>query len=233
MIGIELAKQLRRQRTYLTLGALAGFPVVLTVALSATGAGRVEHVGDIPLLLVPATSVFTVPVIALASTMKFSTAAVAIASASSLLSGVLAFGWRPLAVLDLEHTTPFLVSSATFPPGAALNRVLLATALLLLTTASTFAFAVFPSTLTASPFAAVAGAVGLGLASRALDNVPGLNVLGAWLPLTDSGSTLWTGLFFQPMKLDGLGHLMLVQGLYTTVFLGAAWWRFARADVLA
>jgi ABC-2 type transport system permease protein len=71
VIGVELVKQLRRPRTYLTLAALAAFPVVLTAALRATGADRVEHVGDVPLLLVPNTSDFTIPVIALSSTMKF------------------------------------------------------------------------------------------------------------------------------------------------------------------
>jgi ABC-2 type transport system permease protein len=71
VIGVELVKQLRRPRTYLTLVALAAFPILLTTALRATGADRVEHVGDIPLLLVPATSDLTIPVIALSSTMKF------------------------------------------------------------------------------------------------------------------------------------------------------------------
>jgi ABC-2 type transport system permease protein len=71
VIRVELAKQLRRPRTYLTLAALAAFPLLLTIALSLTGAGRFETVGDIPLLVVPASSVFSVPLIALSSTMKF------------------------------------------------------------------------------------------------------------------------------------------------------------------
>jgi ABC-2 type transport system permease protein len=71
VIGIELAKQLGRPRTFLTLAALGCFAVLLTVALTASGADRVEPVGDIPLLLVPRQSAFTVPVIALSSTMKF------------------------------------------------------------------------------------------------------------------------------------------------------------------
>ena len=71
MIRVELAKQLRRPRTCLTLAALVAFGVVLTIALVATGAGRLEHVGDVPLLIVPRSSGLTVPVIALSSTMKF------------------------------------------------------------------------------------------------------------------------------------------------------------------
>jgi ABC-2 type transport system permease protein len=71
VIRVELVKQWRRPRTVLTLAALALFTVVLTIALGAAGAGQLERVGDIPLLIVPSRSGFSVPVIALASTMKF------------------------------------------------------------------------------------------------------------------------------------------------------------------
>lgn len=71
MIAIELAKQWRRPRTLLTFAALALFTIALTIVLAASGAGRIERVGDIPLLVVPNRSGFSVPVIALSSTMKF------------------------------------------------------------------------------------------------------------------------------------------------------------------
>jgi ABC-2 type transport system permease protein len=71
VIRVELAKQWRRPRTIVTLATLVLFTVALTVALEAGGAGRLERVGDIPLLIVPNRSGFSVPVIALASTMKF------------------------------------------------------------------------------------------------------------------------------------------------------------------
>jgi ABC-2 type transport system permease protein len=162
----------------------------------------------------------------------FSATAVGVAAASALIAGVLAFGWRPLTVLDLQHTTAFHLALATSSPETALARLLLAWVCILGTVASTFAFTFFLSTLTDQPFSAVAGGVGLGLVSRALDNVPGLHALGAWLPVTDAGTTLWTGLFFQPVNLAGLPHAALLQGFYVAVFLGAAWVRFTRADVL-
>ncbi|HLN16798.1 MAG TPA: ABC transporter permease subunit [Acidimicrobiales bacterium] len=71
MIWVEFKKQWRRPRTVITFAALAVFSVVLTVAISATGSGTVERVGDVPLLIVPGTSGLSVPVIALSSTMKF------------------------------------------------------------------------------------------------------------------------------------------------------------------
>jgi ABC-2 type transport system permease protein len=71
VIRIELAKQARRPRTLLTFAALAGFSIALTIALAASGAGTIERVGDVPLLLTPNSSGFSIPLIALSSTMKF------------------------------------------------------------------------------------------------------------------------------------------------------------------
>lgn len=69
--------------------------------------------------------------------------------------------------------------------------------------------------------------------SRALDNVPGLHALGPWLPMTDSGTTLWVGWFLPSMDLGAVGHLALIQLVYGTRFGVAAWVRFTRADVLS
>jgi ABC-2 type transport system permease protein len=71
LIVIEWYKQVRRRRTYVALGMVAGFSVALTVALAATGSGQTEFIGDLPLLMVPRSSGLSVPVIALSSTMKF------------------------------------------------------------------------------------------------------------------------------------------------------------------
>ena len=137
---------------------------------------------------------------------------------------------RSLTVLDLQHTTPFVVASAKFAPLSAIARLALATAYTVWMLGSTFAFALLLSTLTARPFSAVAGGIGLGLFSRALDNVPGLHALSPWLPVTDSGTTLWTGFFTRPMHTPGLVHAVLVQAAYTAAFLTAGVVRFARAD---
>jgi ABC-2 type transport system permease protein len=162
----------------------------------------------------------------------YSVAAVAVVILVSLASGVLAFGLHPLTVLDLQHTTPFFVASAKLAPLAAVARIGLATAYVLATLTSTFAFALLLSTLSARPFSAVAGAVGLGLVSRALDNVPGLHSLSPWLPVTNEGSNLWTGFFTQPMSTSGIMHVLVVQAIYTIVFLLAAITWFARSDML-
>jgi ABC-2 type transport system permease protein len=160
-------------------------------------------------------------------------AAVLIAVVVSGVTGVIAFGWRPLTVLDLQHTTPFIVASATLKPLSATGQLALATGYALCTLSSTFAFALLCSTLTTRPFSAVAGGVGLSLFSRALDNIPGLHALSPWLPVTDNGTTLWTGFFTHPVQTAGMAHVLEVQAAYTAVFLGAALLRFSRADVLS
>jgi ABC-type transport system involved in multi-copper enzyme maturation permease subunit len=75
--------------------------------------------------------------------------------------------------------------------------------------------------------------VGLSLFSRALDNVPGLHVLSPWLPVTDSGTSLWTGFFTRPMQTAGMAHTLEVQAGYVAVFLAVAVIRFSRADILS
>jgi ABC-2 type transport system permease protein len=163
----------------------------------------------------------------------FSIAAVLIVVLVSLITGVIAFGWHRLTVLDLQHTSPFVIASASFSPLSALPRLGLATAFVLGTLASTFAFAFMLSTFTVRPFSAVAGGVGLSLFSRALDNVPGLHALSPWLPVTDSGTTLWTGFFTRPMQTASLAHVLEVQAGYVAIFLAVALARFSRADILS
>ena len=162
-----------------------------------------------------------------------SLAAVLVVSAAGLLSGVAAFGWHPLSVIDLQHASPFSSGVTTFSPIAALGRIVLATVIVAGVMLSTFSFAILCSVLTDRPFSAVAGAVLLVFVSRALDNVPGLHALGPWLPITDKGTGLWTEVLFQPTGLAGLPHLAIVQVVYVVLFLGAAGFYFNRKDILS
>jgi ABC-2 type transport system permease protein len=158
--------------------------------------------------------------------------AVAVVVVAGILSGLAAFGWHPLSVLDLQHSTPFSSGLSTMTPVDALGRLGLAVAVVALTMLSTFTFAFFCSTVTDQAFSAVAGGVLFGLVSRALDNIPGLHALSPWLPLTDKGTDVWNGIFFQPTEWSGLPHLALVQGTYAVVLLTAAFVTFHRRDVL-
>ena len=71
MIVAEWTQQWGRPRTRVLVAATALFPVVMTVALVASGSSQVDRVGDIPLVIVPKQSGMSVPFIALSSTMRF------------------------------------------------------------------------------------------------------------------------------------------------------------------
>jgi ABC-2 type transport system permease protein len=217
----------------ITLSAMLLFLLPLAVAIFAgeTVAGEASW-GSLRYVLARPVARWRVLGSKAAVAAGYSVAAVLVAVLVSLGTGVLAFGWHRLTVLDLQHTTPFLVASASFAPLTATGHLALATLYILGTLTSTFAFALFLSTLTDRPFSAVAGGVGLSLFSRALDNIPGLHALGPWLPVTDSGTSLWTGFFTQPTQTGGMAHVLLVQAAYTGVFLTAAGVRFTRSDVL-
>lgn len=279
MIRAELAKQLR-PRTYGTLAALAGFAMALAFALELSGAGRPEPVGDIPLLLVPATSPFVLPMIALTSTMKFflplavsvfageavagearwgslryilgrgvsrsrflaskaavaallSLAAVLLVPLVALGAGLVMAGWQALPAVDGGAMGSLHEISAVFPPPAALARLAVGTAYIGAGMTSVFAFAFFLSTVTARPLVAVAGGVGLTILSRVLnsDYLPGVAVLSPYLPNNDVD--LWLHLFQRPAQTAGMPSFLVLQALYTGVFLALAWCWFSRRDVLS
>jgi len=158
--------------------------------------------------------------------------AIVIATLCAVIIGFLLSGGRPLPVIDLEHTTPFNLVGATFGPAQSLTRIALVAVFVLVTVACTFAFALLLSTLTSRPFSAVAGGIGLSLFSRALDNIAGLGALRPALPVTDSGSSLWTGLLTHPIQTQGMVHFFLIQTLYTAAFLMLSWRNFQHADIL-
>lgn len=168
----------------------------------------------------------------LAISAAFAFAAVVVMAVSALVTGALAFGWHPLTVVDLQHTTAFHLAATTLAPTEALGRILVAMVVVAGSLASVFAFTFLLSTITEMPFAAMAGGIGFGIMSRAIDNVPGMHALGPWLPVTDAGSTVWVGLFVEHVDLNAVAHLALVQASYAAVFLAVAWAHFRFADWL-
>lgn len=158
--------------------------------------------------------------------------AVLILAVSSLAIGVIAFGWHPLTVVDGSTAGADLGLGATYATGDALATLAMATAYVAAGMTSVIAFAFLLSTLTRNPFAAVAGGVSLTMLSRLIngDYLPGVAVLSSYMPNNDID--LWQHLFQQPAQTDGMARFLALQAGYVAVFLGAAWWRFSRRDVL-
>jgi ABC-2 type transport system permease protein len=278
LISIELTKQLRRARGWVTLGAVAAVAGLIAILIGATRGGVPERIGDwgsvttdssgfaLPLVAVNALVVFLLPLTVAVSAGEcvagdaswgslryllarpvsrsrvlgakavvaggFSVASVVLAVSAPLVVGIVGFGWRPLTVIDLQHTTPFYLSATTITGVRALGLVAATSAFVLISLASTFSFAFLVSTLTDRAFSAVASGVGFCLVSRALDNIPGLHALSPWLPVTDASSSAWTGFFTKPEQWGPIGHTLIVQAVFSICFLTAAWVRFVRWDVL-
>jgi ABC-2 type transport system permease protein len=165
--------------------------------------------------------------------LSFSLIAVVLVPLFALGVGAVAFGWHPLAAIDGSASVPLQAVGTTFDPGAAIGRLALGTAYVAAGMTSVFAFAFLISTLTTRPFVAVAGGVGLTIASRVLnaDYLPGVAVLNGYMPNNDVD--LWQHLFLQPAQTGGMAHFLVLQLVYVSVFLAVAWWSFARRDVLA
>lgn len=168
-----------------------------------------------------------------ATAALFCLATVVAVEALTLVAGLIAFGWKPLAVIDVQHTTALHLAAATFSPVSTLGRLVMATGFVIATLAATFSFAFFLSTLTSQPVWAVTGGIGLWLASRALDDVRRLHALSPWLPATDAGTTAWTGIFTSPAQTTGIYHELVVQLAYSGIFMFLAWLWFIRTDVLS
>jgi len=125
VIRAELAKQWRRPRTLVTLVAMGLFAAVLTVALEATGPGHTERVGDIPLLVVPRTSGFSVPVIALQSTMKFFLPLAVAVFAGESVAADAAWGTMRYALARPISRTRYLISKLVVASVLSLLAVVL------------------------------------------------------------------------------------------------------------
>jgi ABC-2 type transport system permease protein len=163
MIGIELAKQWRRPRTLLTLAGLACFTIALTVALEISGAGELQRVGDIPLLVVPDRSGMSVPVIALASTMKFFLPLAVAIFAGESIAGEAATGNLRYALARPVSRTRYLLSKLAVALWLSLVAVVLVPVAALL--AGTIAFGWHP-------FIAIDGSTSTALHSAVVTFTP-------------------------------------------------------------
>lgn len=211
---------------------LLAFPVIASIyagdaVAGEAGSGSLRYLAARPVarwrLLVAKSGV--------AAVLTVATMAAAFVAAMAL--GLASFGWHPLVVVDLQHSTAFHLSAASFDPGSALLRAAAIVGVVLASTASVFAFSLLLSVVTDQSFAAVAGGTGLAFVSRALDNIPGLHALSPWLPVTDASTTAWTGLLDRPVQAGPIAHLLIAQAVYLVVLAVAAFVVFTKKDLLA
>jgi ABC-2 type transport system permease protein len=138
VIRAEIRKQWNRPRTIVTFAALALFAVALTIATSATGSGSRERVGDVPLLIAPRASGFSIPIIALSSTMKFFLPLAVAVFAGESVAGEAGWGSLRYALARPVRRSAYLGAKLAVALGLSLMAVVLVPAAALL--AGTAAF---------------------------------------------------------------------------------------------
>jgi ABC-2 type transport system permease protein len=108
-------------------------------------------------------------------------------------------------------------------------RTLLAIGYVAVSMLGVAAFALFFSTLTDSPLAAMLGALGILVASSLLFTLDAASSFAPYLP-----TRYWLAfvdLFREPILWRDVVRGLALQGVYVVVLLGAAWANFATKDI--
>ena len=146
--------------------------------------------------------------------------------------GGLLFGWHPLSVTDGGASTPGHPDIAVIGLGTMMGHLGMSVLYVAAGMASIFAIAFFLSTTTRRPLVAVAGGVALTIVSRIFnaDYLPGIQVVNRFMPNNDID--LWQHLLTHPADLSGVPHFLILQLVYTVVFMLLAQVWFTRKDIL-
>jgi ABC-2 type transport system permease protein len=147
--------------------------------------------------------------------------ALIVLTATALAVGTLRYGWHPL------RTT----LAGDIASGEALLRLVGILCYLAITLLVVAGLAFLLSVTTDAPLGAVGGAVLLQILSSILDQITALGSLRVVLPTHYADA--WLGLLSNPVQIDNMFKGAVSALLYATVFMGWAWFRFARKDVVS
>jgi ABC-2 type transport system permease protein len=154
--------------------------------------------------------------------LGFSIVAVTYLTLMALLAGTLAFGWHPL---QLPGT------GIEVPTGAALGRIAIVLAYVLVSELVVAALAFLLSVLTDSPLGAVGGAVGLVIVSNILDAV---TALGNWRQaLPTHWQFAWLDVLQPQVTFAGMIQGSAVSVSYALILGALAFRRFRTKDIVS
>lgn len=151
--------------------------------------------------------------------LVFCLVSTAVVSIAALLTG--------LALFPTGQVT--LLSGDTIGMGAALVKAVWVTLLVAASLLGLAALGLFVSTLTDTPIAAMAVAVGVTILCGILQAISQLSAIWPWL-YTDQWPS-YADLLRDPVYLSNIEHNLLVQLGYVVVFGSAAWARLTTRDV--
>jgi ABC-2 type transport system permease protein len=132
-------------------------------------------------------------------------------------------------LFDVQPIGGTSVSGTTLTPAQVAGRTLLAIGYVAVSMLGVAAFALFFSTLTDSPLAAMLGALGILVASSLLFTLDAASSFAPYLP-----TRYWLAFvdFFRvPVLWRDVVRGLALQGVYVVVLLGAAWANFTTKDV--
>jgi ABC-2 type transport system permease protein len=140
---------------------------------------------------------------------------------TGLAAGTLRYGWHPLrSGIAAELST-----------NEAVLRLLGVVGYLSLSLLIVGSLAFLLSVSTDAPLGAVGGAVLLNILSSILDQITALGTIRNFLP--SHYSDAWLGLLTTPMQTDDVVRGCIAALSYAVIFLGLAWWRFLRKDIVS
>ena len=132
-------------------------------------------------------------------------------------------------LFDVQPIGGTSVSGTTLSPAQVAGRTVLAVGYVAVSMLGVAAFALFFSTLTDSPLAAMLGALGILVASSLLFTLDAASSFAPYLP-----TRYWLAFvdFFRvPVQWRDIVRGLGLQAVYVTVLLGAAWANFTTKDV--
>jgi ABC-2 type transport system permease protein len=211
--------------TLYPLAALAiVLPLFLPIAVALIAGDSVAgeaQAGTLRYLLARPSGRTRLLVAKLVSILVFVFVTVVVVAVVGYLTGKLLFDVQPLGGTS--------VSGTTLTPAQVAGRTLLAVGYVAVSMLGVAAFALFFSTLTDSPLAAMLGALGILVASSLLFTLDAASSFAPYLP-----TRYWLAFvdFFRaPILWRDIVRGLALQGVYVVVLLGAAWANFATKDV--
>ncbi len=208
---------------FVAFAALAAeLPLFLPLAVAAASGDAVAGEANLGtlryLLAIPAGRTRLLGVKYLAVVI-FALVATALVALAGVLAGLALFGGGDVILLS-GTTTSF---------ASGVGRLALSVLYLGACLAALGAIGLFISTLTEQPIAAIVATVGVTVLMFILDSISQLAWLHPWL-LVDHW-TAFGDLLRDPIATEAISRGLIAAGVYTAVFLTAAWARFTGKDV--
>ena len=217
MLLVELRKLVRRPRTWVSIGLLAGLPTLVAIFLKVTGIG--PRPGEGPAFLGAVLSNGALfPAAALALVLPLFLPVAVSVMAGDTVAGEANHGTLRYLLIRPVGRTRLLVA-----------KLIVTIVFVFLAVVVVAAVALFLSTVTDSPLAAALGALAVLVTSTALLTLDAARALQPYLP-----TRYWLSfvdLFRQPILWRDVLRGVGLQAVYVVVLLGAAWANFTTKDV--